>query len=54
MDVLNIMQAIVDIRLNVEAASEACLHANCAKAFDLLEEVQNQLFDLFLMLPVEE
>lgn len=54
MDVLDIMQAAVDIRSNVEAASEACLQANCAKAFDLLEEVQNQLCDLVIQLPTED
>lgn len=54
MDFVEIMQTIVDIRRNVDAASAACLQANCAQAFDLLEEVQNQLCDLVIQLPIEE
>ena len=54
MSTIAIMKTLDDIRRNAEAASDACLHTNCAKAFDLLEEVINQLSDLMILLSTEE
>lgn len=54
MSVIAIAKTICDIRRNIEAASDACLQANCARAFDLLEDALNQLNALASLMSPKE